>query len=157
MSSLYDLADALEKTPLGQSIRESTWLFPAIEATHLLALALLGGAVILLDLRLMGVGLTGQPVSTVERGVRPYLVWSVIALIATGVLIGLSETLKLYGKPAFWVKMTALAVAIVFTFGVRNPYARKDPDRGFAASAIALISLALWLTVALAGRWIGFS
>ncbi len=155
--TLYDAADALEKTPIGQAVRESTWLFPAIEATHLLALALLGGAVILLDLRLMGLGLTAQPVSAVERGARPYLVWSVIILIGTGVLIGLSETVKLYGKPAFWVKMTALAGAIVFTFLVRGPYARTDPSRGLIASAVAVTSLALWLTVALAGRWIGFS
>ena len=155
--SLYDVADALEKTPIGEAIRESTWLFPAVEAVHLLALALLGGAVILLDLRLLGVGLNGYPVSTVEKGARPFLVWSILALIVTGVVIGLSETVKLYGKPAFWVKMTALALAILFTFAVRGPFARKDPGRGLAASAVAAVSLALWFTVGLAGRWIGFS
>jgi hypothetical protein len=155
--SFYDVFTGLENTPLGEAIKESTWLFPVIEAGHLLALAVLGGAVILLDLRLLGVGLKAYPVSTVEKGVRPWLIGAILALVATGVLIGFSETLKLWGKPAFWVKMAALAAAILFTFLVRNPYARKDPERGLAAAGIAILSLALWLTVGLAGRWIGFS
>ena len=153
--SLYPWFEALEATPLGDGIKSSVWLFPAIEAVHLLAFALLGGAILLLDLRLLGLGLTGQPVSAVERETRPGLVGAVATMIATGALLGVSEALKLYDKPAFWVKMVALAFALVFTFAVKIPLARRDP--GGVGRPLAAVSLALWLTVALAGRWIGFS
>ena len=153
---LYSQFAAVEGSALGTAIKESLWLFPAIEAVHLLALALLGGAVLMLDLRMLGVGLTQQPTSAVERGARPWLIGALATMIVSGVLIGISEALKLYDKQAFWVKMAALLLALVFTFAVQLPLARRDVA-GLAARVLAVISLALWLTVALAGRWIGFS
>ena len=153
--SLYHLFESLEATPIGAGIKDSVWLFPAIETVHLLALSLLGGAILLLDLRLLGLGLTGQPASAIERSTRPWLIGAILTMITTGVLLGFSEALKLYDKQAFWVKMIALAVALTFTFLVRNPVARRDP--GMIGKAVAVVSLSLWLTVAIAGRWIGFS
>jgi len=153
--SLYHLFEAMEATPIGAGIKNSVWLFPAIEAVHLLALAMLGGATLMLDLRLLGLGLSAQSTSMVERSTRPWLIGALVVMIASGMLIGLSEALKLYDKQAFWVKMIALAAALVFTFAVKNPLARRDP--GLIAKPLAVVSLALWLTVAIAGRWIGFS
>ena len=154
--SLYAQFAAVEASALGSTIKESLWLFPAIEALHLLALALLGGALLILNLRLLGAGLSAQPVSEVERNARPWLVAALATMIITGVLIGTSEALKLYDKPAFWVKMAALLAALVFTFAIQLPNARRDVS-GLTAKSLAIISLGLWLTVALAGRWIGFS
>jgi Family of unknown function (DUF6644) len=154
--SLYAQFAAVEASALGSTIKESLWLFPAIEALHLVALALLGGAILMLNLRLLGVGLSAQSVSEVERDARPWLVAALVTMIVTGVLIGTSEALKLYDKPAFWLKMAALLAALVFTFALQLPLARRDVA-GLAAKALATISLGLWLTVALAGRWIGFS
>ena len=153
---IYAQFAAVESSSLGTAIKESLWLFPAIEAVHLLALALLGGALLMLDLRLLGTGLTLLPTSEVERSARPWLLTALATLVITGVLIGISEALKLYDKPAFWVKMTALLTALVFTFAIKLPQARRNVS-GIRAKALGAMSLALWLTVALAGRWIGFS
>ena len=155
--NLQALFESLEQSPLGEGIRQSVWLFPAIEAVHLLALALLGGAVLMLDLRLLGLGLAKEAPSTIERQTRPWLIGAVLAMVTTGALLFLSEALKLYGKEAFWVKMAALATVLVFTFCVRNPLARRDPAVGALSRSVALVSLALWFTIAAAGRWIGFS
>ncbi|HEY1837008.1 MAG TPA: DUF6644 family protein [Rhizomicrobium sp.] len=154
--SLYAQFQALDSSALATGIKGSLWLFPAIEAVHLLALALLGGAVLMLDLRLLGAGLIRQPVAAVERNARPWLIGAIATLIVTGVLIGISEALKLYDKDAFWVKMAALAVVLVFTFAVKLPMARRGVS-GLAAKVLATLSILLWLTVAMAGRWIGFS
>lgn len=153
---LYAQFAAVESSSLGTAIKESLWLFPAIEAVHLLALALLGGALLMLDLRLLGVGLTLLPTSAVERGARPLLIAALMTMVASGVLIGISEALKLYDKQAFWVKMAALLAAVIFTFAVKLPQARRNVA-GRRAQALGTVSIALWLTVALAGRWIGFS
>src|SRR5262249_48844264 len=124
------------------------WLFPAIEAVHLIALAFLGGALLMLDLRLLGAGLRAKPVSYVEHNARPWLIGALITMIVTGTLIGISEALKLYDRDAFWVKMAALAVAILFTFAIKQPLARRDVS-GATAKALGFVSIALWLTVAI--------
>lgn len=155
--NLYPIFDAIEHTPLGVGIKESVWLFPAIEAVHLLALAALGGATLVLDLRLVGFGLVGQGVPAIERAARPWQLGALALLVATGTLLFFSEAVKLYYNPSFWVKMSALLLAILFTFLVRNPLARHDRLAGASALAVGALSIALWLVVAAAGRWIGFS
>lgn len=154
--SLYAQFSAVEGSSLGTAIKDSLWLFPAIEAVHLLALAILGGGLLMLDLRLLGTGLALQPISMVERSARPWFIAALTAMVVTGFLLGVSEALKLYDKPAFWIKMAALSTALVFTFAVKLPQARRNVN-GMRAKALGAVSLALWLTVALAGRWIGFS
>ena len=158
MPDLYDWFDWLEMTWIGVAIRDSLWLFPAIEAVHLLGLALLGGSVLLLDLRLLGLGLREQRVAALARMLVPWQVAALVVLVSTGVPLFLSEAIKCYYSPAFWWKMAALSVAVVFTFGVRNRLAKAErPPGPWTGRAIGTASMALWLTVAAAGRWIGFS
>jgi len=155
--TLLELFERLEASALGTAIRDSLWLFPVIEAVHLLGLALLGGAVLLLDLRLLGFGLQQKPVSYVARQLEPWLVSAIAVMVATGVPLFLSEAVKCFHSEAFRLKMVALALALAFTFGVRNPLAKSQPLPARWNRAVAACSLALWLTVATAGRWIGFS
>ena len=147
-----------EATWLGQLVRDSVWLFPVIEAVHLLGLCLLGGAVLIVDLRLLGVGLRNQPISEIARGASPWLRAARVVMLTTGLLLFLSEAVKCYHNPSFWVKITTLPVALLFTFFVRQPIAQRE---GFVTSArsraLATVSIGLWFTVAAAGRWIGFS
>lgn len=156
--TLFDVFDTLEQTAVGTAIRESLWLFPVIEAIHLLGLATLGGAVLGLDLRLLGFGLRSQPIAYVARQLRPWLLGALAVMFATGIPLFLSETIKLYYSPSFWVKMGALGSALVFTFAIRNRVATREPEPGpWTARLVAVTSISLWLTVAAAGRWIGFS
>lgn len=146
-----------EATFIGQVIRQSLWLFPVIEAVHLLALTMIGGALLILDLRLLGVGLR-QPIPEIQRDARPWLVGSLVVMILTGIALFLSESIKCYHNPSFWVKMNTLPVALIFTFAVRDRIATKATSGAtWRTRLVALISIALWFTVAAAGRWIGFS
>ena len=155
--SLFHVFESLEAMPLAQGIRESVWLFPAIEAVHLLALAALGGAILIVDLRLMGTGLTAQSPQSVERDARPWFLGALLVMLATGIPIALSEASKLYDKQAFWVKMSALALALIFSLSIRTRLVDRVQAGSPQAWGLALVSLSLWLTVGLAGRWIGFS
>ena len=147
-----------EATPVGRAVADSVWAFPILEAVHLLGLCLLGGALLIVDLRMLGVGLTGQPVSRLARHARPWLVASVLLMTATGIPLFLSEAIKAYYNTSFRVKMATLPVALAFTFGVRERVARNEGlDPGPRCKVIGAVSLALWFTVAAAGRWIGFS
>jgi hypothetical protein len=155
---LLPLFEWLEATAFGQVVRTSLWLFPAIEAAHLLGLCLLGGSLLTLDLRMLGVGLRHQPIAALARDTRPWLAASVLVMIATGVPLFLSEAVKCYYNQAFWVKITTLPIALIFTFAVRQRIAADETLETSARSRlVAAVSLALWFTVAAAGRWIGFS
>ena len=148
-----------EASTLGEMIRDSTWAFAVIESLHLLALSVVGGAILLVDLRLLGFGLRAQPVADVAREARPWLIGSLIAMLVTGVGLFLSEPMKCYASTAFAVKMTCLALAVVFTFTVRMNVTMTDEARvrPHQLKLVALVSLALWFGVAASGRWNGFS
>jgi hypothetical protein len=153
--TLYHTAQNIEASALGQTIRESTWLFPAIESTHLLALALLGGAILIMSLSILGWGLK-TPVAELYKSAHRYLNAAVIVLLITGILLGVSEPVKLYGRQAFWVKMLSLSVALVMTYCVFNPLVRRGAG-GARLRGVTVVTIASWLLVAMAGRWIGFS
>ena len=150
---------AIENGPIGATIRDSLWLFPFVEAFHLLALAVIGGAVLLVDFRLLGLGLKRQPVAELARDAQPWLVGSLLFMIASGVPLFMSEAIKCYYSFAFWTKMTALALAIIYTFTVRRRVTLADEARisPAVARAVGAISILLWSTVGWGGRWIGFS
>ena len=143
---------------LGQFVVGSNWLFPVIEAVHLLFLSLLGGAVLVVDLRLLGLGLKGHRPSELWRAARPWMIAAVAGMIATGVPLFLSEAIKCYYNDSFWVKMTTLPIAIAFAFTIRASVT-EDAVRNTARRQmlVGALSIALWVTVAAAGRWIGFS
>lgn len=144
---------------LGQAVVGSNWLFPVIESVHLLALALLGGAVFLVDFRLLGLGLRDRPVAELARDARPWMIAALAGMILTGIPLFLSEPIKCYYSTAFWIKMTALPIALIFAFTVRWRVTLSDPVRNTARrqQLVGALSVALWFTVAAAGRWIGFS
>ena len=147
------------QTPIGEGIRNSTWLFPVIEAFHLLGLGLTAGAVLIVDLRLLGVGLSRQPAAQLSAAVEPWLLGSLTLMFASGIPLFLSESMKCYYSFAFWVKMTSLFLVLLFTFTVRRRVTRTGltSDRPLLGRFTALISLGLWFGVAWGGRWIGFS
>ncbi len=156
--TLYEVFDWLELTALGAAIRDSVWLFPVIESVHLLGLAVLGGSILVVDLRLLGFGLNDRPAAYVLEQAGPWLAGAIAVMFTTGIPLFLSEALKCYYRPAFWVKMGALALALLFTFAVRNRIVRARPSlQPWLSRGLAACSLTLWLTVAAAGRWIGFS
>ena len=148
-----------ESSAAGAAIRESLWLFPVIESFHLLALALIGGAVLVVDLRLLGLGLRRQPVALLARDVQPWLVGGLVVMVSSGVLLFTSEAIKCYYNAAFWTKMTFLLPALVFTFTVRRKVtaAEEARVRPIWRKLTAVTSVALWTVVGAAGRWIGFS
>ncbi len=129
----------------GPLIKEFGWLFPVIQTLHLLALATLGGAILLPGLRLMGAGMTAQSPAQVERAVRPWLWGALIALLITGVLMSLVIAPRLYARPAFLVKMIAMAAGLILSLGVIRSLAAHDGRATLPAKGMAGAALALWL------------
>ena len=152
--NLYALCEA---TALSAAIRESLWLFPVIEAVHLVGLAILGGSRFVVDLRLMGAGLTRHSIAEVKRGARGWFLGALALMASTGALLGVSEAIKLYDRPAFFLKMITLTLGLLLAFTVRRALIARNPRGGPFAFSVGALSVLLWLTTPLAGRWVGFS
>ena len=157
--SLLPLYEWCDNVGIGQAIRISDWPFPVIEGFHLLGLCVIGGAILVVDMRLLGLGLRRQPIAELAGDTRPFLLGSLAVMLVTGLLLFSSEAVKCYYSFAFWFKMTSLTLAIIFTFTVRQRVTLMD-DAGISpnkARIVALVSLVLWSGVGWGGRWIGFS
>lgn len=155
---MYEYFAAIASWEVSRTINESSWIFPLIQALHLVALAFLFGAVLLVDLRLLGQGFSQQPIARVARDAQRWLLWSIIAMVLTGVPQFMSLATKQYDSPYFRYKMYFLAAALLFTFTVRRRVAFA-PEGRFGrgtAAAVALVSIVLWTAVAIEGRLIGF-
>ena len=155
---LFPFFEWLEATAVGSALAQSLWAFPLIEATHLVGLTLLGGTLLVVDLRLLGFGLTNQSIAEVAGDMHRWLVGAVVLMLTTGLLLFISEPIKLYFSTSFLVKMSTLPIALIFTFTVRRWIVRADTaDTTMKTRLVGAASILLWFTVAAAGRWIGFS
>jgi hypothetical protein len=140
----------------GHGIRDSAWLFPFVEVFHLLALALLGGTLVLLNMSLLGFRFGSASTRELARELRPWMFGSIGVMLLSGYLLFSTEAVKMYGNWAFQLKMLFLLLALLYTLTIY----RKVTDAPQAPVALrwltALVSLGLWLGVGLGGRAIGY-
>jgi hypothetical protein len=156
--SLLELCGWIQFSEPLVAMRSSPWLFPVIATVHLMGLAAIGGAVLVVDLRLLGLGLQRQPVAQLARDAEPWLLGSLMVTVATGIPLFMCFATKYYYLVFFWVKMAALFLVVLFTFSIRRRIVMADDGHVSPGmnKVVALVSLSLWTTVALGGRWIGF-
>ncbi len=154
---LFNFFDQLEQSFIGEAIRNSIWMFPVIEAFHLIGLAILGGSILVGDLRLLGLLLSSKPINYVISQTTLILKLGLLILVSTGIPLFLSEAIKCYYSRAFWIKMSALMIGLVFLFCIRNPVGLSTVEGNAKVKLIGFISISLWAIVAGSGRWIGFS
>jgi hypothetical protein len=151
--SLLPLFQWAAHAPALAAMRDSKWGFATVEMVHLLALAALGGTVLVVDLGILGIGFRRQASSRVARELAPMFAGSLIAMVLSGTLLVGAEAMKCYYHPAFRLKMVLFAAAVLFHFTIHRS-AVGIPSIWSKAAAVA--SLTLWLAVGLAGRAIGF-
>jgi hypothetical protein len=156
METLLPLFKWCDSTAVGIAIRNSRVLFPIIESIHLLALTVLLGTILVMNLRLLGVGLRDQPISSVARSLAPLTLGGLLTMLVTGFLLFASEAMKSYESPPFRFKMVALGLALLFHGTVFRGAVRSETAGRLRSAATAMVSLTLWFGVAVAGRAIGF-
>jgi hypothetical protein len=155
LTTIQQLLSLVQHTSLSTAIRRSNWAVMALEAVHLLGLALLGGAACILALAAVRrAGLRGMSVASLARGLRPLFGLGLLLMVISGVLIVLSMPFKYYLNTAFRAKMVLLIAAIVSTAWLLG--SGQGPASAGRSRALALMSALLWLGVGFSGRLIGF-
>jgi nitrate/nitrite transporter NarK len=149
----------LEGSALGTFMKDQPATFATVEAVHLMGLAVLGGSVLMSDLRLCNVVMNDVSPRTVVDNAHRFFKIALIVLLVTGFMMLAGVATKCYHNFYYWIKMGALATGIVFVFAVRQPLLRQDfaTLNPWTLKLVALASTSLWFLVAASGRWIGFS
>ena len=157
--TILSIFEALENGPIGVFMKDKPATFASVEAVHLLALAVLGGAMFASDLRLLNVVLRDVPSKVVTDAAHKWFKWALIVLLVTGFFMLCGVATKCYHNFYYWTKMTALASGILFAYLIRKPLlAGNHADlRPLTLKLVGLASILIWTIVAASGRWIGFS
>jgi hypothetical protein len=141
----------------GSWFKHAQWFFAVDETIHIMALGMLIGTLLIVDLRLLGLGMRRQTVQELVRDLAPWTLLGVALMIATGVPLFMSEAVKLSRSSPFFYKMVFLSCAITLHFTLHRKATAPSATPGSGLGKLAAsLSLLCWLGVALAGRAIAF-
>jgi hypothetical protein len=158
MADVPAIISWMQNSDIGTGIRESIWMFPIVETSHVLALSLSVGVLVWLDLRLLGWGMKHEPVSVVHKQVMPLALVGFIIMFISGILLFWSEAEKCYLSGFYRAKMLFLLLAgvnaIVFEISTKKSIEEWDkyPIPPVKARLAGLFSILTWSAVIIAGR-----
>jgi hypothetical protein len=156
------LLDALEHGGIAEAMRNSMWLYPAVETVHIVGFIILVGAVILFDLRVLGLS-RRVPVRMLAGFLLPWGAAALVLIVPAGLLMFSSDAGNLVGNRAFVLKMLLLMLAgtnaAAFHMGVFRTAHQWDQGviAPIAARLHAAISLLLWIAIVTCGRLIAYA
>ena len=149
----------LESSMLGHVAKSYGGVYAMAQTVHLASMALLGGTVLVTDLRLLNVALRDIPSNVVADGAHRWFKVALAVILISGIFMVAGVAMKAYYNAFYWAKMAALATGIIFVFAVKRPLLKKDHSMlpAWLLKVVAIASITVWFTVAACGRWIGFS
>jgi len=146
---------ALEQSSLGAAARGSAWLYPLANLSHVLGAALLVGAIATLDIQVLR---RAGNVGVIARAVTPLAAFGLALQVASGAVLLAADAMPVVVNPAFQFKMAMLALGLINVAVFRWRFGgglRTEAPLGGGAW-VAAVSLASWLLVLLAGRFIAY-
>ncbi len=161
--SILEICRSLQEMPLATSLRESQYMFPIVEGTHLLALAAMMGPVAMLDLRLAGVLWRTEPATKIRDQFLPITFVGFGVMVVTGILLFWAEAERCWRSPYFKVKLAMLALAglnaLVFHSTIDKKIAEWDTSATVPGRAklAGVLSLVIWTLVIAAGRYTAYN
>ena len=152
----------LANTPWSVALHESLYAYTVIEAVHVIAIMLFVGTIAMVDLRLLGIAWRDVPVSEMNRRILPWTVAGFVILMVTGVLLFYAIPVRTWHSLWFRGKMLLMIAAAIniWLFHARVERNRDQWDKvrpPLGARVAALVSLAAWIGVIVAGRMIAYN
>jgi hypothetical protein len=155
LRSLFTYVDAL---PTSIALRESQYVMPWVFVLHVISMCLFAGTILMMDLRLLGVGHMQTPFSQVQRRLFPWQMAGMVLSSITGLALVYGNPFNYLTNIIFWVKMLGMAIAGLnaIAFHFITEYTLVDWDTGatppFGAKLAGGLSILLWANVIMAGR-----
>ncbi len=163
MSGVAMFCQAVENSGVGKAVLDSSWMFPGFETIHLSAMVVLVGSISAFDLRLLGLAMRRRSVSQLAERLLP-VTWTAFGvMVLTGSLIFSSQAASRYcDNGAFQIKLLLILLAglnmSAFHFTIYRSVGKWDTASvtPLWAKVVGSLSVLLWASVVVAGRWIGF-
>jgi hypothetical protein len=158
---LVDWLTALQELAPVAALRSSRWTYAAVNASHITGIALLFGAIVPMDLRLLGY-FRQVSIQALARILVPIAASGLLLAIAAGMLLFSIRAVQYAGTTLFQIKLVLIACGIANALLLRKAVdweaARQEtwdrpPRRLRMAGAL---SIALWLAVIVCGRMLAF-
>lgn len=160
---LSEFSKWLAATSLSHTIQTVSWIIPTLQTIHILCVAVVFSAAVLVDFRMFRLFERELPLAEVTRRFLP-TIWPVlIILLVTGSLLIIGEPRRSLINPTFYIKMTLLLAAVLLTATLQRSIAaspsfwEEDRGRRIAGKALATLSIAIWCGILFAGRWIAYT
>jgi hypothetical protein len=160
--SVQAFCDWLAATPLSMQIKTVGWVIPAVQTIHILSISIVMSAAAMVDLHVLGVLLRRQPLAAVAYRFLPWIWRTLIVLFLSGSTLIIGEPGRSLRNPAFILKMSMLVSVMILTLLFQRGLRRDDrfwensPGRRIGSRLIAGVSLACWVGIVFAGRWIAY-
>lgn len=151
----------LENSTWATAIRQSLWMYPALEIIHILGIVLLVGAAMLFDFFLLGFS-KNLPFAGMERYLLPWSQRALILIIPSGILLFITNAEALGFDPTFWLKMLLLVVAalnalLFHKLGIKDQIDPEIPQKlPLRYKVQALVSIVVWIAVISCGRLLAY-
>src|SRR5271154_3176558 len=152
--------DWLSATDISVAFQSASWFVPLVQTVHIIAIALLLISVYIVGFRLAGLTRGSQPLATVAAKSTPW-VWATLSvLLASGILLTITEPARELLTWGFRVKMLLVLglaglLMIIQSRLRRNPeYWTESPGRRRAVRAVGILTLLIGACIVTAGRWI---
>jgi hypothetical protein len=120
----------------------NSWIFPVVQSIHLAGIVGWVGAIVLVDVRILGIGPRGRSVAELAGQLAPWSRAGLAIMLTTGPMLFLSDATRYSSNAAFRVKMALLLLALVFHFTIHRKHTRLA----------AIVSMLLWSAVVIGGR-----
>ena len=149
--------------PTSIGIRESIYLYPAILTTHIVGMCVFAGLVIMMDLRLLGIGNTSTPISQIQRRLFPGQMAGMTVSAISGLVLVYGQPMRFYPNVFFWIKTVMMLVAaanvLAFHYGAYRTVADWDNQikAPLGARLSGAVSIVLWALVIMSGRLIAYN
>ena len=162
--ALKMLWEALETSTLGTTIAGSEWMFPTLETLHVISLVTVIGAIVIMDLRLLGLSSARRAVTAVSLDTIPVTWIAFLCAVMTGSLLFVSKATVYTANPYFLIKMGLLALAGInmalfhrMTWKTIGTWDNAIPAIPLSAKIGGGLSLLFWTLIVFCGRIIGFT
>jgi hypothetical protein len=157
---LHSFANWLVNTTLSVALAKSSWLVPAMQTTHIVAIAILFSSVLMVGLRVMGWAGRDQTLkATVER-FCPWFWGSLVVLAITGMILIVTEPPRQLLAISFWLKMSilaiAIAIAVLFLRSIDRNAAYWESAARLRTKVFGIVIFCVWCLVVFLGRFIAF-
>ncbi len=153
----------IQTLPLNEAIVSHFWVVPFTQSIHILAIAAVFGSVAMINLRILELVGMGRTLEQTAERYLPWIWWGLLVLLATGVVLILSDPIRELTNAIFWFKMILVVIAALvslwFQASVRRHAAwwADAPQRRAVVRAGATGVLVLWCVIMVAGRWIAYA